>query len=99
MTCVILQPFGVQVGCPDKVREAPLALKAIYDADLAEEDIILAWHARKDAAKVLGVPADGAAAGMTSEDNESGGQNLWSVVAPLLHCMSTKQAYAPIAAL
>jgi translation initiation factor 5 len=50
------------VGCPEKMREAPLALKAIYDADLAEEDIILAWHARKDAAKMLGVPADGAAA-------------------------------------
>eukprot|EP00878_Enallax_costatus_P016553 GHUV01017368.1.p1 GENE.GHUV01017368.1~~GHUV01017368.1.p1 ORF type:complete len:208 (+),score=106.49 GHUV01017368.1:316-939(+) len=50
------------VGCPNKAREAPLALKAIYDADLAEEDIILAWHARRDAAKMLGVPADGAAA-------------------------------------
>lgn len=42
----------LQVGCPDKAREAPLALKALYDADVAEEDIILAWHERADAAKV-----------------------------------------------
>lgn len=54
----------LQVAVPDKLREAPLALKAIYDADLAEEDIILAWHARKDAAKMLGVPTEGATAGM-----------------------------------
>lgn len=43
-----------QVGCPDKAREAPLALKALYDEDLAEEDIILAWHGKEDAAKVCG---------------------------------------------
>lgn len=27
-------------------------LKALYDADVAEEDIILAWHDKQDAAKV-----------------------------------------------
>lgn len=43
-----------QVGAPDKAREAPLALKALYDADLADEDIILAWHEKEDAAKVSG---------------------------------------------
>ncbi|KAF6261490.1 eukaryotic translation initiation factor 5 [Scenedesmus sp. NREL 46B-D3] len=50
------------VGNPAKLPEAALALKALYDADLAEEDIILAWHGRKDAAKLLGVPAADAAA-------------------------------------
>lgn len=43
-------------------REAALALKALYDEDLAEEDIILAWHGRADAAKALGVDAAGAKA-------------------------------------
>jgi hypothetical protein len=42
----------VQVGCPSKSKEAPLVLKALYDADVAEEDIILAWHDKQDAAKV-----------------------------------------------
>jgi len=50
------------VGCPDKAREAPLVLKELYDADVAEEDIILAWHGKQDAAKVLGVTAESAAA-------------------------------------
>eukprot|EP00879_Flechtneria_rotunda_P006464 GHRR01006793.1.p1 GENE.GHRR01006793.1~~GHRR01006793.1.p1 ORF type:complete len:331 (+),score=124.63 GHRR01006793.1:1592-2584(+) len=49
------------IGAPERLREAPLALKALYDADITEEDIILAWHGRADAAKVLDVPADGAA--------------------------------------
>lgn len=53
---------GTQVGNPAKISEAAVALKAIYDAEIVEEEIILAWAARKDAAKVLGVPADGAAA-------------------------------------
>ncbi|WIA37750.1 hypothetical protein OEZ86_014627 [Tetradesmus obliquus] len=50
------------VGNPAKMPEAVLALKALYDADLAEEDIILAWHGRSDAAKLLEVPAADAAA-------------------------------------
>jgi hypothetical protein len=41
-----------QVGAPERAREAPLALKALYDGDTVEEDIILAWHAKADAAKV-----------------------------------------------
>lgn len=41
-----------QVGCPDKSREAPLVLKELYDKDVAEEDIIIAWHGKQDAAKV-----------------------------------------------
>lgn len=50
------------VAAPARIREAALALKALYDADIAEEDIILAWYDREDAAKVLGVPAAAAAA-------------------------------------
>lgn len=42
----------LQVGAPSKVKEAPLVLKALYDADVTEEDIILAWHDKQDAAKV-----------------------------------------------
>jgi len=52
----------MQVGCPSRMREAPIALKALYDADLAEEDIILAWADRAGAAKVLGVSPDEASA-------------------------------------
>lgn len=44
----------VQVGAASKAKEAPLVLKALYDADVAEEDIILAWHDKQDAAKVGG---------------------------------------------
>jgi translation initiation factor 5 len=50
------------VAAPGRVREAPLLLKAMYDADLAEEDLIVAWYGKKDAAAVLGVPADAATA-------------------------------------
>jgi len=50
------------VGAPDRVKEGALALKLLYDEDLEEEEIILEWANRKDAAKVLGVDAEGAKA-------------------------------------
>lgn len=43
---------------PARVKELAVALKVLYDEDLVEEDIILAWADRGDAAKVLGVPKD-----------------------------------------
>jgi len=52
LTIVVPVSLCVQVGCPDKAREAPLALKELYDEDMAEEDIIIAWHGKQDAAKV-----------------------------------------------
>jgi translation initiation factor 5 len=50
------------VGAPQRVKEGALALKVLYDEDLAEEEIILEWADRADAAKVLGVDAAGAKA-------------------------------------
>jgi translation initiation factor 5 len=58
---LVAMEWLLAVGAPSKVKEAPLVLKALYDADVTEEDIILAWHDKQDAAKVLGVPADAAA--------------------------------------
>jgi hypothetical protein len=49
-------------GAEGRVKEAALALKQLYDEDLADEDIILAWHGRVDAAKALGVGPEGARA-------------------------------------
>jgi translation initiation factor 5 len=50
------------VGAPVRIKEAALALKALYDEDLADEDIVLAWADRADAAKALEVGAEGAKA-------------------------------------
>jgi len=47
-------------GAPARMKEAAFALKALYDEDLADEDIVLAWADRVDAAKALGVDAGGA---------------------------------------
>ena len=33
----------VGVALPGRVKEAPLLLKALYDEDLAEEDLVMAW--------------------------------------------------------
>lgn len=46
---------------PERMKEAALALKAMYDEDLAEEDIILAWYDRNDCAAMLEVPSGAAA--------------------------------------
>mmetsp|Transcript_23277 Transcript_23277/g.59488 ORF Transcript_23277/g.59488 Transcript_23277/m.59488 type:complete len:461 (-) Transcript_23277:425-1807(-) len=47
---------------PARAKEAPLALKALYDADLADDDVIAAWAAKPDAAKILGLEAGASAA-------------------------------------
>ena len=36
-------------------------LKTLYDEDLADDEVILAWAGKADAAKSLAVPADAAA--------------------------------------
>lgn len=50
------------VASPDRVKEVALVLKAMYDEDLAEDEIIVAWGSKADAAKGLGVTATAAAA-------------------------------------
>lgn len=42
---------------PERVKETPIVLKAMYDADLADEDIIMAWAGKTDAAAILGLDA------------------------------------------
>lgn len=50
-----LRPLGPAV-------QAALVLQALYDEDIVEEDLIVAWHAKPSAGKVLGVDASAAAA-------------------------------------
>ena len=39
-----------------------MALKALYDEDIVEEDMIIAWYNKPTAGKVLGIPAAAAKA-------------------------------------
>jgi translation initiation factor 5 len=50
------------VGAPERQKEGALVLKVLYDGDLVDEDLVLGWADKEDAAKVLGVEAGGAAA-------------------------------------
>lgn len=43
----------------ERIKEAPYALKTLYELDLIEEDVILAWAQKTDAGKLLAVPAEG----------------------------------------
>jgi translation initiation factor 5 len=52
----------VGVDQPARAKEAPLVLKALYDADLAGEELIVAWYGKAGAGGVLGVPPGAAAA-------------------------------------
>ncbi|KAK9809640.1 hypothetical protein WJX73_010165 [Symbiochloris irregularis] len=47
---------------PQYVKETPLVLKFFYDSDLVDESLIIAWHGKKTAGKVLGVDAQAAVA-------------------------------------
>ena len=54
--------LGVAVSPPDRVAEAGLVFKALYDADVLEEGIITGWAGAAGAGGVVGVPPDRAAA-------------------------------------
>ena len=42
--------------------QVSLALKALYDDEIVDEELIIAWHQKPSAGKVLGVPAPAAKA-------------------------------------
>nr|ADI46929.1 EIF5Bbm [Volvox carteri f. nagariensis] len=50
------------VAAPGRIKEAPYALKMMYELDLVEEDVIIAWAQKGDAGKLLSVPAEGSKA-------------------------------------
>lgn len=45
------------VTAPNRVKEAAVALKTLYDADVMEEEVIVAWYDKASAGSILGVPA------------------------------------------
>lgn len=51
--------YLVGVELKDHLREVPRVLKAMYDADVAEEDVIIAWFRKNNAGAVLDVPLSG----------------------------------------
>nr|BBC28485.1 eukaryotic translation initiation factor 5 [Eudorina sp. NIES-3984]BBC28496.1 eukaryotic translation initiation factor 5 [Eudorina sp. 2006-703-Eu-15] len=46
------------VAAPGRIKEAPYTLKMLYELDLVEEDVILAWAQKADAGKLLAVSAE-----------------------------------------
>jgi len=52
--------YFLGVTKPTALPEVGFALKVLYDEDLAEEDVINAWHANPAAASTLAVPTDAA---------------------------------------
>nr|BCL66175.1 eukaryotic translation initiation factor 5 [Volvox reticuliferus] len=56
---LIALEYVLAVAAPGRMREAPYALKTLYELDLVDEDVILAWAQRADAGKLLAVPAEG----------------------------------------
>jgi len=59
---LIALEFVCASAAPERIKELPLVLKVMYDEDLADEEIILAWASKDDAAKALGVSPEAAAA-------------------------------------
>jgi translation initiation factor 5 len=49
------------VTLPERVKEAALLLKVLYDEDLAEEEVVLAWAGKEDAGAILGLSGEAAA--------------------------------------
>ncbi|EFJ39923.1 eukaryotic translation initiation factor 5 [Volvox carteri f. nagariensis] len=56
---LIALEYVLAVAAPGRIKEAPYALKTLYELDLVEEDVILAWAQRADAGKLLAIPIEG----------------------------------------
>lgn len=52
---LIALEYFLAVRAPERCKETPLVLKIMYDEDLADEEVILAWDGKSDAAKIVGV--------------------------------------------
>ncbi|KAK9867369.1 hypothetical protein WJX84_001792 [Apatococcus fuscideae] len=56
---IALEHF-VGVAAPKKIKEVAGALQALYDEEIVDEALILAWFEKATAGKILGVPAKAA---------------------------------------
>ncbi|GAX73568.1 hypothetical protein CEUSTIGMA_g1019.t1 [Chlamydomonas eustigma] len=57
---LIALEYILTVAAPERGKETALVLKTLYDEDLAEDEIIVAWGDKSDAAKSLNVPLEAA---------------------------------------
>jgi translation initiation factor 5 len=55
---LIALEYILTVAAPERGKETALVLKTLYDEDLAEDEIIVAWGDKSDAAKSLNVPLE-----------------------------------------
>lgn len=62
MAQLLALEYLVGVTDPDRLTQVALALKALYEDDIVVEELIIAWHGKPSAGKVLGVPAPAAKA-------------------------------------
>ncbi|KAL3130990.1 hypothetical protein ABBQ38_000314 [Trebouxia sp. C0009 RCD-2024] len=62
MAQLLALEYLVGVTDPDRLNQVSLALKALYDDEIVDEALIIAWYNKPLAGKVLGVPAPAAKA-------------------------------------